>query len=489
MSVVFGNKGLRKINPFFRPLPLKGIISFSISLFSAIFILVFLVSSVFAFSLNKDFTKPQSPNQVFAYKRTGFDVLQKAQKNIQHDLGLPETPATNNNQTNGSPPGNHPILAWSLLTIAAIGFFSFVLIVFKAQSKVSSDRQRVNLSLERETQEKTVQNGSRESDLPNLSKALNLLEPLWLQPSNTTQSTEEEALLMANRLDFFLRSVRLNLGSLKEFFKISLYHYDETSGLFHLISDSTGTTFPLFFTPGFLGRDQAACWKKEPSSLRETSTIPETGEVLSVAFPFFDRLGTLFVFAVSSNGNNDIPPEWYDHFSIFIPELRKKLAEYSDLQYIPLTNTKNEEGELDFRALENRSLEEIQKGRELGNSFTLLFIKIVEINNASGNPLGPPDLFLRFKEKVRGTLRSADSMTILGDRLLMFLLPETDRVESQYVFNRILDLFHDLSRNGNLQEMRLFSNILEWRIGSKEELHDLIRRGVKFEIPFEALEQ
>ncbi|MHB1286863.1 MAG: hypothetical protein ACYCYP_09955 [Leptospirales bacterium] len=484
MSTVFENKGLQKINPIFRLLPVKGIIFITISLCSSI-LMISMISPLFAFSLEKAFPIPQNTNQVFTFERTGFDVLQKAQKNIQHDLGLPETPVINTNQPHGSPTETHPILAWSLLTIAAIGFFSFVLIVFKAQSKLSAYRQNVNIFRDGDTQENAAQNGFREFTLPNPSKALHLPEPLWLQPSNTSLSTEDEALLMANRLDFFLRSIRLNLGNLKEFFKISLYHYEETSGLFHLISDSTGTTFPLFFIPDFLGRSQAECWKKDLSALRKASRIPEAGEVLSVAFPFFDRLGTLFVFSVSSSGNNNIPSEWYDHFSIFIPELGKKLAEYSDLQYIPLTNTKNEEGELDFRALENRSLEEIQKGRELGNSFTLLFIKIVGITSERGNSLRLPEFFHRFKEKVRGTLRSADSMTILGDRLLMFLLPETDRVESQYVFNRILDLFHDLSRNGNLHEVRLFSNLLEWRSGSKEEIHDLIRRGVKFEIPFE----
>lgn len=414
-------------------------------------------------------------------RKVGFDILQKAQKNIQHDLGLPE-----NTGSKGNPDLGHSYFGWSLLIIASIGFFLLVLILFREEKKIH-DFQETGDPLSEATEPPDPSAPERQDPVMlKPIKELHIQDASWREVSDPPSRNGEEALLLANHLDSFLRSIRTNIGSLKEFFKISLYHFAENPDLFHLIADSTGAEFPLFFTPRFLTDGQAARWKESFSPAWNSEPVLKDGEIFSIAFPFFDNIGTMFVLSVSKNGDHDIPVDWYEQFAILIPELQKKLAEYMKLQYIPLTDTRNEEGDLDFRALENRSLEEIRKGRALGNSFTLLFIKLVDTGSSNkGVSLRPQEFFQRFKEKVRGTLRSADSITVLETGALMILLPETDRIESQYVLNRILDLLRDPSLEEQSRKMRLFSNLLEWRPDSREELHDLIQRGMMFDIPKE----
>ncbi|MHB1606154.1 MAG: hypothetical protein ACYCTV_07155 [Leptospirales bacterium] len=420
-------------------------------------------------------------------KLVGFDILQKAQKNIQHELGLPETsPLRDKGSQEQHPSGHSSFMGWLLLIIALVGFFAFIFIVYREWEKTKTVRKTDELNGDfSETPSAEAISGPvtilpppiRIIPLQNIHRD-DLYEP--------ELSREEEILLVAKRLDSFLRSIRTSLGEMKDCFKISLYHFEEVSGLFHQVADSTGKGIQVFYTPRFLIKEQADTWKTGFSSTWDFEKNPDNGEVFSMAFPFIDSMGMLFALSVSKNGTLNIPIHWYGQFSDLIPMLQKKLLEYARLQYVPMVDTRNNEGDLDFRALESRSMEEVRKGKELGNQFTLVFLKLA---NASEKDIGRSiifqEFFKRFKEKVAGLLRSSDSMTVLDKDLLMVLLPETSKIEAHYVFNRTLDLFNAIEQPENDLEIRLFSNLLEWGPESKEDLHQLIGRAVRFNIPTE----
>lgn len=485
MSGVFKVKGRIKIGSIF-----LSLLSSGLSLFIAIVILLPFDSRK---DSKPDFLPVNTPlvhsqkKLVSGFKMAGFDTLQKAQKDIQHDLGLPEhSPLQDDGSQEQHPPG-HYYIAWLLLLISVAGFLAFVLIVIR------ENRRTKTIPNKEDSTERGIENHGvpiPTALVPTLPPPIRLIpaqEPDRRDLSGPPQDRSEEALLIANHLDSLLRSVRTNLAEIKDCFKVSLYHFEEDSGFFHQIADSTGKGFQVFFTPRFLTSEQADNWKKGFSTTWCSEKTDNNEEIFSIAFPFFDSMGTLFALSVSKNGKRTIPIDWYGPFSDLIPILQKKLLEYSKLQYAPLINTKNPEGELDFRAMGSRIIEEIQKGKDLGNHFMLLFLKLTETGNRdTGKGMGPQEFFERFKEKVRGTLRSSDSLTDLDTNLLMVLLPETERMESEYVLNRILDLFNGIPQDGTDPEMRLFSNLLEWSPASREDPQHLIERGIQFNIPRES---
>lgn len=181
----------------------------------------------------------------------GFDVLRKAQKDIQHDLGLPETPSSPSSETRDtSSNGSSPYTAGTLLVIAVMGLFALFFIVYRETRRLGRTGRAETTGF---SPERFSDDISEESpafpEFPDISSLLmkeNLAEfPDYELPRNIEQSGRE----LAEKLDTILSFIRRGLGRFREDVRLSLYHFDESSGFPILLSLSSGKKYPDFYWP------------------------------------------------------------------------------------------------------------------------------------------------------------------------------------------------------------------------------------------------
>lgn len=425
-----------------------------------------------------------------------FDDLRKAQKDINRDLGLSPSPQNGAENSSTSPENSrhhrqaNPWIGWSFVAIAVLGIASLFLILRKERREIQQFEQNPLAILSTDREPVLYESGKRPIELPELQRPQPEAENVPFPPyPEATKTTEEETTALTGKLDQFLKGVREQTGSLKDQFELTVQRFDPKLKSFFRVGQTTGSDFPAEHVLGFLTEDMASAWKG--IHFTEWEKIPiakgdgHTPIVFSIGFPFFDNKGQLYALTVSCMDCPELPTSWFEGFKEFIPAVQKILLDYPMLRYTLPTETRNNEGELDIRAVENRAFLEIQKGLRLGTVFSLVFIKLALSGKTGSASFLENEFFPRFKRSTESSLRHGDAMTVLPDSVVFILLPETNKVEAHYVMERILIQFESLSEEERSPNIKLFSNIIEWRQGSETSPQALIREGLKFDIPFE----
>jgi|GEM_PF-3374699 len=455
------------------------------------------IPKIWAKTLPSDFLISIRPNNVsteFHLARptyTGFDVLQKAQKDIQRDLGLPEntqksetTEEQKNLHSSNRKPVVHPLIAGTFLFIGFLGVLAFIIIVYRESKKiVSYERSRDGQSF----YEHSLENGNIQDhlkrvfpDIIPLRMLANLPEP---GSTRNVLNTREASSFLAEILDKVLQSVRLSLGNWKEDVALSIYHFEETSGFLYLLSLSSGDSYPPFFVPHQISRVKTDALEYPSQPEKMSGTLPDGTKVESVSFPFFDSMGSRFLLLVSFCGNSSFPDNWKEGFNRLTDDLIPYLGDYPRMRYLPVTSSKDESGYLDCRAIENRMLEEMDKGNRLNIRFSVLFIKI-QPGKEDHEPM--ESLFHRlFVARLEQVIRSSDTMVSPQTGSYIVLLPETGHTEAHYVLARVMDIFEDQNRHFGNSGMRFFSYLREIRPGEEEHPASILNQGSQFNMPTE----
>lgn len=420
---------------------------------------------------------------------TGFDVLQKAQKDIQRDLGLPENthksdiPEEQENGHSGNKkPVVHPLIAGTFLFIGFLGVLAFVIIVYKESRKiVSYERPRGGKSFyEQPLEKENIQDHLRRAfpDIIPLRLIANLPEP---GATRTVLNTREASSMLAESLDSVLQSVRMSLGIWKDDVALSIYHFEEASGFLFLVSRSSGDSYPPVFVPPQISRVKTDVRDYPSQPEKISGSFPEGTKVESVSFPFFDSMGSRFLLIVSLCGNSSFPDNWKEGFNRLTDDLVPYLVDYPRMRYLPVTSSQDESGYLDCRAIENRMLEEMNKGKRLNIRFSVLFIKILPARE-DHEPI--ESLFHRlFVARLEQVIRSSDTLVSLEKGSYVILLPETGQTEAHYVLARVMDIFEDQNRHFGNSGMRFFSYLREIRPGEQEHPASILNQGSRFDIP------
>lgn len=428
--------------------------------------------------------------------RASFDDLKNAQKEINRDLGLPPSPQDGAEKPSTNPENSrrhsqaNPWVGWSFVAIAVLGIASLFLILRKERREIQQFEQNPLAILSTDREPVFAESGKRALVLPELQRPRTDLESVSFPPfPEATKTTEEETTALTGKLDQFLNGMREQTGLLKDRFELTVQRFDPKLKSFFRVGQSTGKDFPAEHVLGFLTEDMASAWKG--IHFTEWEKIPLvkgdgiTPMVFSIVFPFFDNKGQLYALTVSCMDCPDLPTTWFEGFKEFIPDIQKILLDYPILRYTLPTETRNNEGDLDIRAVENRAFLEIQKGVRLGTVFTLVFIKLASSGKTSTASFLENELFPRFKRSTESVLRHGDAMTIMPGNVVFILFPETNKVEAHYVMERILDQFESLLEEHRNTNIKLFSNVIEWKQGSETSPQTLIREGLRFDIPME----
>jgi hypothetical protein len=420
---------------------------------------------------------------------TGFDVLQKAQKDIQRDLGLPENthkseiPEDLENRHSGNrKPAVHPLVAGTFLFIGFIGVLAFVVIVYRESKKiVSYERPKEGQSFYDQSLEKgNIQDQLRRvfPDIIPFRQIANLPEPGL---TRNVQNAREASSMLAESLDSVLQSVRMSLGNWKDNVALSIFHFDEASGFLFLVSRSSGDNYPPVFVPPQISKVKSD-FREYPSQPEKISgSFADGTKVESISFPFFDSMGSPFFLIVSFCGNASFPDNWKDGFNRLTDDLAPYLVDYPRMRYLPVTSSRDESGYLDCRAIENRMLEEMNKGNHLNIRFSVLFIKILPAKEDQE----PIESFFHrlFVARLEQVIRSSDTMVSPQTGSYVILLPETGQTEAHYVLARVMDIFEDQNRYFGNSGMRFFSYLREIRPGEPEHPASILNQGSRFDIP------
>ncbi len=425
-----------------------------------------------------------------------IDELENAQKDINKKLGIPPSEHEGTEK-----PGNpvernptNPLVSWALVAIATMGIGILLLILRKERKKIRHFEDNPLGILSKDREPLSFDAGKQTATLPELQRPVTELSnaPIPAFPE-ATKTLEEETTVLTGKLDRFLNGMREQTGPRKEQFDLSVQRFDPKLKSFFHVGQVTGKRFPANHVLGFLNADMANAWidihftewEKSPKA-SEGGTGPI---IFSIGFPFFDNKGQLYALTISCADCPELPSSWYEGFKEFIPDIQKILLDYPNLRYALPTETRNIEGDLDLRAVENRVFLEIQKGTRLGITFTLLFIKLASPGKENTSLFLNNEFFPRFKRWTEDTLRQGDSLTVLPENVILILFPETNQAEANYVLERINERFESLLREYKTQPVKLFSNFIEWRKGSPISPQILLKNGLRFDIPQEKSEE
>ena len=419
----------------------------------------------------------------------GFDVLRKAQKDIQHDLGLPETPSSPSGGLHDSfRTPSSPYMAGILLVFAIFGLLVLFVLVYRETRKSRNSVPPETGSFSREgSPEEGFEKSLSFPEFPDISSLLlkeSLTEfPDYELPRNIEKSGRE----LAERLDAILSFIRRGLGRFQEDVRLSLYHYDESSGFPILLSLSSGKTYPDFYLPPPLSglfKEKTIPAAKEQSI---SGSLLDGTRVETFSFPFYDGFGSLFFLFLSLTGEMEIPESWLSSARKITQNLRPFLEGYARIHYLPVTSTRTTDGGPDSRSLENRMVEELVKGKHLGTRFSLLFIRIVSLSLRRNTP--EVNVFLRvFGDRLFQCLRSSDLMLSHGEGSFTMLLPETIRAEAHIVLNRAMDIFEEQYKRYGQLGLRFHSDLREIRADEVEHPETILGRLSRLNVPTEGME-
>ncbi len=435
----------------------------------------------------KDYTVMAGREEVVRGIPAGFDILQKAQKNIQHDLGLPETPSSS--PSGGIPgsatpvPATHPYIAGFLLCMALAGLFALFVLLYRETRKNRKDSLLETSFLK--SQEPA--SSGEDADFPNVDFLVSRKDSTEFPSNDLPGDLEKAGKDLAEKLDGIFSFVRKGLGQLQEDVRLALYHDDDANSFPVFLSGSAGKRYPDFYVPPQLSsysRETRFVWSKDETM---TGSFLDGTRVETVSLPFYDGMGSRFILFISLASEKEIPEKWKTAGRNLAKNLRPLLEDYARIHYSPVTSTRTKNGDPDARAIENRMIEEMEKGKRLETRLSLLFIRIVT-TRPSGDMTDVNSFYRLFRDRLGTALRSSDMMHSDDRGSYTVLLPETLRSEAHAVLNRIMDLFEEQYQRYGRIGLRFLSDLREIRPDADEHPETLLGRIRRLEVPAETLE-
>ncbi len=413
-----------------------------------------------------------------------FDVLKRAQKDIQKDLGLPDHSDSGliENQTTRNPDtaglDEHPVLISFLLFALGLGIVLLGWVIRNEQKKEES--------LPLETHASTgiddglePEKSSPQPVFPTTRSKRKIRTNLLASESARSPGT---FFSYVERLDLFLESLREASDS-PEASCVALYHLRSNSAFHTLLSRSSGTGFPRFFHPSLLNessqklvmRIREEGGEKEQGALGMTTAID--GNIESLCILFFDQRGVSYLIHFSET-KKERPGKWFRSVSQnhgeLLSSLESYLKDYSRFHYQIPEDTFDGYGVLDGRGFENRLFQELERADRLKTE-TLLFVFSVKNTNSQEVSFEKEEEFMeRFQRLVSLEIRNGDSLTRAGDGHLFLLLPETLEADASIVSRRIRKIFESTKAEMHEKDLALDSRELSMHGTEKEKLFEFL---------------
>jgi len=406
-----------------------------------------------------------------------FNVLKRAQKDLQQDLGLPdhsdsgliENPPHQNPNTSGL--DEHPVLISFLLFALGLGIVILGWVIRNEQKKEESVREETPVF--RKTEEENAPE-RRTSDAKFLSNRLPKKIRTSLLASDVSRSPGT-FFSYVEKLDLFLQNLRETSDN-PDGSCVALYHLKSHSSFHTLLSRSAGGQFPRFFRPSLLNESShklASTLIPEEGALQQGAIGTATtidGNIGSLCFLFFDQRGVPYLIHFSET-QKDHQMKWFRSVSQNHDELLSSLEiymkDYSYFHYQIPEDTFDGYGVLDERGFENRLFQETERAERLKTE-TLLFIVSVADSIAHESPFEKEDEFMdRFLRGVGLEIRNGDSLTRAGDGNLFLLLPETLEADAPIITRRLQKIFE--STKENLHQKNLVLNVRELSMHGNEK--------------------
>jgi len=406
-----------------------------------------------------------------------FNVLKRAQKDLQQDLGLPdhsdsgliENPSQQNSNTSGL--DEHPVLISFLLFALGLGIMLLGWVIHNEQKK--EDSIRVESPVSRRAEEDFIP----EKDIPKTSLPGNRLKKKIRTNLLSSEISRSPGTFFSyvEKLDFFLQNLRETSDN-PDGSCVALYHLRNNSAFHTLLSRSAGGRFPRFFRPSLLNESSQKLVSKirpeggdgQQGALEATTAVD--GNIESLCLLFFDQRGVSYLIHFSET-QKDHHGKWFRSISQnheeLLSSLESYLKDYSRFHYQIPEDTFDGYGVLDGRGFENRLFQELERADRLKTE-TLLFIVSVTDSMSHQAPFEKEDEFMdRFQRGVSLEIRNGDSLTRAGDGHLFLLLPETLEADAPIVIRRLQKIFD--STKEELHQKNLVFNFRELSMHGTEK--------------------
>lgn len=414
-----------------------------------------------------------------------FDVLKKAQKDLQQDLGLPdhsdsgliENPSHPNPATSGL--DEHPVLIAFLLVALGVGIILLGWVIRNEQKKEGSISRESPVSL-----------STRSTEDFELEKRL----PLKSSPANRSKKTKKNLLSSETsrspgtffsyieKLDSFLQTLRENSES-PECSCVALYHLRNNSAFHALLSRSAGSRFPRFFRPSLLSESShdllSMMRAAEPDGKQVASgmTTALDGNIVSLCILFFDQRGVPYLIHFSET-QKDHHEKWFR--SVFqkqaglLSDLELYLKDYSRFHYQIPEDTFDGYGVLDGRGFENRLFQELERADRLKTETLLVVLSVKDLRYQDA-PIEKEEEFMdRFQRGISLEIRNGDSLTRAGDGHLFLLLPETLEADAAVVTKRLQKIFESTKEELHQKDLVLAFREVSMHGTEKEKLFEFL---------------
>ncbi len=413
-----------------------------------------------------------------------FNVLKKAQKDIQKDLGLPDSSGGAEKgfaATEADAMQNHPVIITLLLFGLGIGIVLLGWVIRHEQKKeelVPEEKQTSHLFFSGE------RNDLPDPVLERIPVAREVKKPKLESLLSQRAHSSGDFLSYLEKLDLFLEVLRKS-SIVPESSSVSLYALRSNAAFHSLLSRSSGNGFPRFYRPTLLTEPRQALLDRFSEfgggnlSGEGGSIILQDGKINLLVFLFFDAKGIAYLILFSTFSVND-HGRWFRAIaadpSEMLLTLRKYLNDYSRFDFQLPEDTVDGYGILDGRGFENRLFQEMERSERLHTQMLLLILYTKdERKQGISSGRGQDEEFLdRLQRGVALGVRSGDSLTRPGDGVLFLLLPETLEADSPVIKDRLFRIFESTKTDMHRKELSLEVREGAFSGGDKELLFQFL---------------
>lgn len=411
-----------------------------------------------------------------------FDVLKKAEKDLQQDLGLPDrsdsglidNPTHQNPNTQGL--DDHPVLISFLLFSLGLGIVLLGWVIRNEHKKENSAPQEGSLAIKKKEEE----DFEEQNDLPKVPPSRNRLKKKIKRMPLSPEGSHSPGTFLSyiENLDLFLQTLRESSES-PEFSCVALYHVRNNYAFHTLLSRSAGSHFPRFFRPALLNESSQEMIAKirggEGDAFGMTTVLD--GNVDSLCVLFFDQRGVSYLIHFSEM-HRECHGKWFRSVSTnhleWLLILESYLKGYSRFHYQIPEDTFDGYGVLDGRGFENRLFQELERAERLKTE-TLLFVLSVKCPKTHEEQIDNEEEFMnRFQRMVSIEIRNGDSLSRSGDGNLFLLLPETLEADASIISKRLQKIFEATKEGMHQKDLTLNFRELSMHGTEKEKLFQFL---------------
>jgi len=414
-----------------------------------------------------------------------FDVLKRAQKDLQQDLGLPdhsdsglvENPPHRNPSTSGL--DDHPVLISILLFALGLGIILLGWVIRSEQKRESSTPREGPSFLNTDGSDSLeAEKFLPKKDLPDnrsRKKRRSLL-------SSTTSRSPGTFLSYMERLDSFLQTLQGNSAE-PDLSCVALYHLKSNSAFHTLLSRSSGARFPRFFRPSLLSESTQnllltmKTGDLDPKQAAFGMTTITDGNIDSLCVLFFDQRGVSYLIYFSEIRNQH-SGKWFrsvtQNRAELLSALELHLKDYSRFHYQIPEDTFDGYGVLDGRGFENRLFQELERADRLKTETLLFVFSVKDLKHQDGAIESDEEFMARFQRGVSLEIRNGDSITRAGDGHLFLLLPETLEADASIITSRLQKIFDSTKEELHRKDLVLGFREISLHGSEKEKLFEFL---------------